>query len=431
MDDLDEVRAALGYERINIYGGSYGSNAAFVYLRQHPGRVRSLVLVGVAPVDYKMPLAWSRGVQHAMDRLFDDCAAEESCRKSFPKLREDFAEVLAKLDKAPVSFELPNPATKQMETVKLTRAAFNEHLRSLLYSPDFASALPLLIHAAAQGEFQPLGGTILEFSRTFSGPANKLAVGMSLSVICAEHLPFITQAEIAREAAGSFYGDLRVRAQIKACEQWPRGKVGPGFVTPIRSDAPVLLISGDLDPVAPQWLAAQAARYLPNSRHVIARNASHVSSSGCIDGLVAKFIAQGSAAGLDASCVEQIKRPPFLTEDMVRQIAGQGSKLDTSRGLEEWNGTLDAGDVKLRLVLRMAKNADGVWSGELISVDQGNVTLPIEAIKYQNAMMSFEVRVVGGSFEGTVKSDGTEISGQWKQGGGSAPLVFKRAVKPS
>lgn len=431
MDDLDEVRAALGYERINVYGGSYGSNAAFVYLRQHPDRVRSVVVSGVAPVDYKFTLAWAKGVQHAMDRLFDDCAADESCHKSFPKLREDFAAVLVRLDKGPVSFELPNPATRQTQTVRLSRASFNEHLRALLYSPAFARLLPLLIHAAAQGEFQLFGGELLEYAQTLRGPANQLALGMHLSVVCAEHIPFISEADIARETAGSFYGDARVRAQIKACEGWPRGSVSAGFIEPVKSDAPVLLISGDLDPVAPPWLAAAAAQYLPNSRHVIARNASHFSGSDCVDGLIAKFIAQGSARGLDASCVEQIKRPPFLTEEMARKLAGEGPKLDATRGLEEWNGILDATSAKLRLVLRVAKDADGVWSGELISVDQNNITLPIEAIKYQNAMMSFEVRVVGGSFEGEVKSGGAEITGQWKQGGRAMPLVFKRADKPS
>lgn len=427
MDDLDEVRAALGYERINVYGGSYGSNAAFVYLRQHPARVRSMVASGVAPVDYKLPLAWARGVQHAMDRLLDDCEADEACRKSFPKLREDFAATLAQLDKAPVSFQLPNPASQQLETVKLSRAAFNEQLRALLYRPDFVAVLPMAIHASAQGNFELFGGTVVELAKASRDPGAQLALGMNLSVVCAEHVPFIREADIARETARSFYGDERVRVAIKACEGWPRGKIEPSFIEPVKSDAPVLLVSGDLDPVAPPWLAAAAARYLPNSLHVIALNNSHLSNSDCMDGLIANFIAQGSARGLDVSCVEKIKRPPFLTKEMAMQLAGQGPKLDAARGLEEWNGTLDAGAAKLRLVLRLAKNADGGWSGEVVSVDEGNVTIPIEAIKYQNAAISFEVKLVGGSFEGTVQGGGAEIGGEWKQGGRSLPLVFKRA----
>lgn len=429
MDDLDEVREALGYQRINLYGGSYGTNAAFVFLRQHPDRVRSVVVSGVAPVDYKLPLAWSKGVQHAMDRLIADCEAEPACHKAVPKLREDFAAVLARLDKGPVSFELPNPVTNQAQTVKLSRATFNELLRGLLYSPDFASVLPLVINAAAHGEFELFGGTVLEFSKAYKGPAGQLATGMSLSVICAEHVPFIKEADIAREISGSFYGDQRIRAQIKACESWPRGKASPSFIEPVKSDAPVLLISGDLDPVAPPWLAAAAAKLLPNSLHIIAHNASHFSGSDCVDGITSKFIAQGSARGIDASCVEQIKRPPFLTREMAMQMAGDGPKLDTSRGVEEWDGILDAGTAKLRVVLRLAKKADGGWAGELISLDQGNSTFAVDAIKYQDGMLSFEIKSVGATFEGKFKSEGAEVTGEWKQGGRGMQLAFKRSAK--
>jgi pimeloyl-ACP methyl ester carboxylesterase len=76
MDDLDEVRSALGYQRINLYGGSYGSTAALVYLRQHPDHVRTVTIFGVAPPNAKIPLSFAKGTQHAIDRLLDDCAAD-------------------------------------------------------------------------------------------------------------------------------------------------------------------------------------------------------------------------------------------------------------------------------------------------------------------------------------------------------------------
>src|SRR5262249_30638421 len=233
MDDLDEVRAALGYDKINLHGGSYGTNAAMVYMRRHPDRVRAVVLSGVAPVDYKFPLVWAKGSQHAMDRLFDDCAADEQCRKAFPKLREEFASVVAKLRQGPVSFDLRHPVTGQTQTVSLSQAAFNEHLRSLLYSPDVQPYLPLVIHYAAEGEFQPFGDLVVQYARALSSPALQIALGVHLSVTCSEHVPFITEAEIARESAGSFYGDLRVRAQKKACENWPRANIEPSFIKPV------------------------------------------------------------------------------------------------------------------------------------------------------------------------------------------------------
>ncbi|MBO0800950.1 MAG: alpha/beta fold hydrolase, partial [Blastocatellia bacterium] len=67
MDDMDEVRAALGVEKINLYGGSYGTTAALSYLRQYPQRVRTVTILGVAPPDMKLPLPVIRGVQKAVD----------------------------------------------------------------------------------------------------------------------------------------------------------------------------------------------------------------------------------------------------------------------------------------------------------------------------------------------------------------------------
>ena len=79
MDDLDDVRAHLGYDRINLYGGSYGTRAALVYLRQHDDRVRSVVLDGVAPPDMRLPLFMARDAQRALDKLLADCAADRRC----------------------------------------------------------------------------------------------------------------------------------------------------------------------------------------------------------------------------------------------------------------------------------------------------------------------------------------------------------------
>jgi hypothetical protein len=73
----------------------------------------------------------------------------------------------------------------------------------------------------------------------------------------------------------------------------------------------VLLISGELDPAAQPEYAAEAAKYLINNRHVVEHNASHVLSGTCTNDLVMRFIEKGSAEGLDTSCVDQIKLPPF------------------------------------------------------------------------------------------------------------------------
>jgi pimeloyl-ACP methyl ester carboxylesterase len=137
---------------------------------------------------------------------------------------------------------------------------------------------------------------------------------MSFSVVCAEDVPFITEDEIKQSTAGTFYGDYRIRTAMRACEQWPKGKVAASFNQPVKSNIPILMISGDLDPVAPPWAAAGAARFLPNSRQITIPNTGHYFRFECVDDLSAEFMAKGSAKGLDDSCLKEIERPPFVTK---------------------------------------------------------------------------------------------------------------------
>ena len=307
MEDLDEVRGALGFDRINVYGGSYGSTAALVYLRLHPEHVRTVAVFGVAPPDAKLPLSFARSVQNAMDRLFADCAADSPCHGAYPNLESEFKTVLSQFDKGPVQMKVPNVFSGQEQEVTVTRDAFVDGIRQLFYVPNAAAALPALIHLGAQGNAGALVGTAFQVVVQID---RQIARGMQFSVICSEDTPFITEADIKQSSANSFYGDARTRPTMRACAEWPRATVPASFLDPIKSDAPVLLVSGELDPVTPPWLAEPVARSLPHGRHVIIHNGTH-NSYECVEGLVADFIDKGTAEGLDTSCVEKIQRPPF------------------------------------------------------------------------------------------------------------------------
>ncbi len=311
VEDLEEVRRVLGYDRINLWGGSYGTTAALAFLRRYPSLVRSVVLEGAAPLDFKLPLPFAKGAQLALDRLIEDCGADETCRKAFPKLRAEFAAVLAKLDKGPVSFEMTNPVTKKLETIRMSRGVFGERLRLLLYSPDLASLVPFLIHEAYKNNFTPFA-QLAHFMTRLIG--DQVGMGMYFSVTCPEDALLVTEQEIARETANTFIGDYRVRKHVKACEQWPRGKVPSGFTGPVKSDVPVLIISGAVDPATPPHYGEAAARHLANGRQIVVPNTPHSYGGRCINSLIEEFISKASARGLDASCVNQIRRPPFAME---------------------------------------------------------------------------------------------------------------------
>src|SRR5262249_24980646 len=241
MDDLDDVRSALGYEKINIYGGSYGTRAGLVYLRRHGDPVREAVLVGVCPTEYQLPLTVAKGVQNALDRLFDDCSADPACHKAFPDLKADFISALKSLDKGPVKVQSYNPIKKQPQEITVSRPAFLEQLRFLLYSPELMQYVPQVIHQSAQGDFG--GAAMLAFviERQLLPIINQ---GMELSVICAEDAPFITEDKIKEATSGTYYGETTIRSVLNACKGWPRGKVPADYSEPVKSEVPVLMISG-------------------------------------------------------------------------------------------------------------------------------------------------------------------------------------------
>lgn len=310
IEDLDDVRRALGYGKINLYGGSYGTTVALAYLRRYRENVRSVVLAGVAPTNLKLPLPFAKGAQYAIAHLMDDCAADSACHTAFPNLKEEFRSVLDRFEKGPVRVELINPLTKKSQSVSLGRGVFAERLRMMLYDRGPASIVPLLIHQAYQGDFRPFILAALPQAR---GIYQSLSLGMYFSVTCAESIPFISEEDIKRETNGTFLGDYRVRVHVKACQEWAQSPAPRSFTEVVKADAPVLLLSGEVDPASPHWLGAEVARYLPHSRQLTIPNGGHGYFSPCLSGITAEFIAKGTTQGLSASCLDGVKRPPFIT----------------------------------------------------------------------------------------------------------------------
>jgi pimeloyl-ACP methyl ester carboxylesterase len=314
MDDLDDVRAWLGYDKINLLGGSYGTQAAQVYMRRHPEHVRSVILLAVAPTDLKMPLHHSESAARAMDLLLGECERDAKCNAAFPKIRDDWKNVLEQLEKQPARAEY-SPSGKSAKTtpVEIQRGVFAEKIRNWMYRRDQAARIPLIVHHAATGDFAPF----LQQAIAPSIP-DSIADGMYLSVTCAEDVPFITPEEATRLTAGSPFGDYRVFQQTRACSMWPRGEIPADFLEPVRSTAPVLIFSGNLDPVTPPKYGEEVARHLPNSRHVVIPEAGHgadgLTDSGCIDRIAIEFLDKGDAKNLDVSCVERMAPPPFATK---------------------------------------------------------------------------------------------------------------------
>lgn len=311
MDDLDDVRRFLGYDDINLWGGSYGTRAALVYLRQHEAHVRSVVLDGVAPSDMRLPLHTARDAQRALDRLIADCAAASACAAAFPTLGADARALFARLAAGPAVVTGEHPRTGQPLEMQLTRRDAALVVFRALYVPELASLLPRVLTEAAAGRYHGL--LALAFSSAPEGDKRDMAVGMHLSVVCAEDIARITPADRVAADASGFLGAAMFDAQYAACGFWPTGDVPEGYYAPVSSDRPVLILSGADDPVTPPTWGDHVAPHLSRSRHIVVPGAGHITlSRGCVPKLVEQFLRTATVDGLDPSCTETLTRPPFF-----------------------------------------------------------------------------------------------------------------------
>jgi pimeloyl-ACP methyl ester carboxylesterase len=311
MADLDEVRQALGYQKLNLWGVSYGTRAALVYMRQYPERVRTAILDGVAPMSMHLPVYLPRDGQRALDLLFEHCEKDASCAKAFPELRPRVQALLEQLGQTPVKATIPHPLTGVPEDITLSRYTFLQMLFGQLYMPEIAMLVPLMLDRATKGDWAPF---VALSQGITGGMSDSISRGMFYSIICAEDAPFITDEAIAREAQGTWFGEQMARNMLEPCKVWPKGTLPEGYREPVSSSVPTLLLSGELDPVTPPSWGEEAKKTLSQSLHVVVPGVGHNTAGvGCIQSLMADFVKQGSLEGLRSTCGPELTRPPFFT----------------------------------------------------------------------------------------------------------------------
>jgi len=306
-DDLDDVRSALGYDKVDLLGSSYGTTVALDYLRRHAANVRTAVLDGTEDVNSKGPLLFAKASQSAMNALFSDCVSDPACHSAMPNIRSELAAVLAKLAKGPVSASVTDPQTKQKFPVQIDQPMWVSTARNALDDPSGATDLLKMIHAAAGGDFNPSADATARVRAGLDG----LYEGMSMSVTCPEEVANIDPAAIPRATGTSFFGDFQVRAQIAACNVWPLKIIDPAFFAPVRSNAPVLMLTAALDSSTPPEESTRVQRYLPHAVNVVFGDVAHAADTPCGKKLVSAFIIAGDARGIDASCASKERRAPF------------------------------------------------------------------------------------------------------------------------
>ncbi len=313
VTDLEAVRIALGYPALNLYGTSYGTRVAQHYARRYPGSTRSVVLDGVVPPQVALGPEIATESQRAVDRAFARCAADEGCSERFPALADKFASLVETLRAAPQRIIVPHPNTGRDEAMTFGSSELGAAVRLLAYSPATVALLPLLVHEAAAGNLVPLAAQyrLVELSLV-----DTLALGMHNAVVCSEDVPFYDRTIIDYEAIGASYiGPMQLEAIEAICSVWPAGPVDEEFQVPLATSLPVLLLSGDADPITPPRYADLAAVDLRNARLLTGRDQGHGQLAvGCIPRLVASFVAAADPAAVDAACLDRSFVMPFFLD---------------------------------------------------------------------------------------------------------------------
>ena len=313
VTDLEAVRVALGYSKLNLYGVSYGTRVAQHFARRYPDSTRTIVIDGVAPPQVSLGPEIATESQKAVDNILARCAEDPDCNERFPGVEATFARLVTELREAPVEIVVPHPSTGRMEAISFGEAQFAGSVRLLAYNPATIALLPLFIHEAGEGNLVPLGA---QFMMTAVQMSDALALGMHNAVMCTEDMPFLERTTI--DYAGieaSYMGSFQLETLEAICELWPAGPIDEGFKAPVATDLPVLLLSGDADPITPPRYAELAAVDFSNATHLVGKHQGHGQLAvGCTSKLVADFVEAADPGAIDAKCMERNFIMPFFLD---------------------------------------------------------------------------------------------------------------------
>jgi pimeloyl-ACP methyl ester carboxylesterase len=299
VQDIDDVRAHLGYDRVLLWGGSYGTRMAQAYAREYPDRVVAMVLDGVVPFGMTLPGTYAASAQQSLDKVLAACRDEPSCRASHPDLESQFARLERRLRDGPLRATVSDRRGRAVP-VEMSLGDLSCALRGILYNGSAARELPGMIERAAQS------GDLSEFAQRHweraAGLSGRVAVGMHLSVLCPEDVDLIRDEDLPALVVGSFMDRYLIDSYRRACDVWNVAPIDPAFNEPLSSDVPTLLLSGSFDPVTPPAFGELVASTLANSRHIVVPDGGHGVATRCAGPAVSHVLTTGSLDGLPVVC---------------------------------------------------------------------------------------------------------------------------------
>ncbi len=310
-NDTDAIRAGLGYDQIELFGNSYGTSLGQIYLKRHGEHVAGLVLDSVTGPWNHWTLDAANNGQAALDKLFALCQADPVCNATYPDLTGQLQTALKNLTAKPVQLSALSLLTAKPHAVGMTADRLRNAIFQLLYNPANAVVIPSAISAAANGNYSiPAGIMIAQAEQA----KQAISLGLYQSIICSEIVPFITGSLISQYQNDNTFSTLDKPADTRAsCKMWRSAELNAADVEPVQSDRPVLILSGNLDPITPVSFGQETHARLTHSTLAAFPYQGHgvLPDSKCAQNITAAFF-NAPDNRLDISCVQYDLKPLFV-----------------------------------------------------------------------------------------------------------------------
>lgn len=305
-DDVEDLRRALGVRQWNLYGTSYAARIALSVMRRQPHSVRSAILDSPVTPEANFYEEAGATVERAFEAVFTACRNDSACRQAFPELDLVFANVVTRLQRQPVSLTVAWPQTLVPFTMQVDGERLLELLWQSLYDADALGRLPLVLHALERGSVDMLAPLARDLIKQYL--SGGWSDGLYYAVMCKEEFPFNDFERALQESAKRPifhpFNSRWLQSERTACEAWRLPPSPTVDNSPVRSPVPVLLLSGELDPVTPPEWARNALAHLPNAWFRVFPNVSHdvLGSDDCALQIAARFLQRPTRSPFEGGC---------------------------------------------------------------------------------------------------------------------------------
>lgn len=315
--DSHAILEALGYHKVNLWGASWGTRSAIHYLRRYPDGVRTVIMDGVLPPDIGIFESSSLSATRALNKLYEACELDEACTKAYGNIDDIIDELIVKANNGALMYSGADPVTGERVSQTIDFMTLVQNIRGILYAPQKATMLPMALDNLNQGD----GRAFMALTSDGGMMSKSMYLGSTLSLLCGEEVPRIS-AERAKEiGANHITQDTYYQYWLAACKAWPSLGGDDDIHAPLVSEVPMVILSGELDPVTPPSMGEHLAKSFANSRHFVVQGVGHnVSYQGCVPKMLGTFLKEADVSVIEDECLAKMKRPAFAVPLTTKQM---------------------------------------------------------------------------------------------------------------